>query len=247
MGHHFPPSSGFLLPSHSMATSPMAPNHSTATSHESCEGTQWRLCNWRGWFPCLGCQNATHQEIKRGVGPMPYVAAIQLKGATTNQRSAAAMGRICSWWGTGKLGWGGTLYNRFGHWIDWIKIKIKIREVGGPLAYDGCHLMERHNNQPKVGGSNGLGVGVAMSWAIRLGWVVILSFGPSKWATKNNKNKTRPIRCLPDNILHATTNQNHLSRTKEMMEKRFDWGGAQRKRDTIILGTIDLSGGKKLK
>jgi hypothetical protein len=71
MGRRCPPSSGFLLPSHSMATSAMAPNHSATTPRESCEGARWRFCDCRSWFPCLGHRNATHQEIERGVGPMP--------------------------------------------------------------------------------------------------------------------------------------------------------------------------------
>ncbi len=45
--------------------------------------------------------------------------------------------------------------NVWGGWlpIDWggILIDKKKREMGGPLALDGCHLMEGHNNQPKVG------------------------------------------------------------------------------------------------
>jgi hypothetical protein len=34
----------------------------------------------------------------------------------------------------------------------------KNREMGGPLALDGCHLMWGHNNQPKVvvGGEGGV-------------------------------------------------------------------------------------------
>lgn len=43
---------------------------------------------------CFGCQNATLREIERGVGPMPLVAANQVKHATTNQRSATALGGL---------------------------------------------------------------------------------------------------------------------------------------------------------
>jgi hypothetical protein len=116
------------------------------------------------------------------------------------------------------------------------------------LALDGCHLIERHNNQPKVGRNDGLEVGVTASWAIRSGWDVVLSFGPFKGGTKNNENKTHPgLRWPPHSSLHATTNQKHASATKEMKQKRFDQGGAQQKRDAIILGTNELTGGKKLK
>jgi hypothetical protein len=59
-------------------------------------------------------------------------------------------------------------------------MKNKIREMGGPLSLDDYYLMERHNNQPKAGGSNGLEVGMTASWAMRVGWDVILLFGPSK-------------------------------------------------------------------
>jgi hypothetical protein len=30
--------------------------------------------------------------------------------------------------------------------------------MGGPFALDDCRLMERHNNQPKVGINNGRGI-----------------------------------------------------------------------------------------
>jgi hypothetical protein len=55
--------------------------------------------------------------------------------------------------------------------------KNKIRDLGGPLTLDGCHLMERLNDQPKDGSSNGLEVGAMPSWAISLGEDVILLFG----------------------------------------------------------------------
>ncbi len=47
----------------------------------------------------------------------------------------------------GRNVWGGQLP------IIWGRILIdkKIREMGGPLALDGRHLMGGHNNQPKVG------------------------------------------------------------------------------------------------
>ena len=33
------------------------------------------------------------------------------------------------------------------------------REMGRPLALDGCHLMGGHNNQPKVGVDSGRDIG----------------------------------------------------------------------------------------
>ena len=53
------------------------------------------------------------------------------------------------------------------------------REMGGPLALDGRHSMEGHNNQPKVVGSNMIQLGLIARWMIRLGWGVIPSFRPS--------------------------------------------------------------------
>jgi hypothetical protein len=83
------------------------------------------------------------------------------------------------------------------------------------------------------------------SWAMRVGWVLILSFGPSKWRQKNNKNKKlRSHRRPPNNILHATTNQKHVDAMKEMKEKSLDQGGVRWKYGTIILGMIKLGGGK---
>ena len=55
----------------------------------------------------------------------------------------------------------------------------KNREMGRPFALDGYHLMEGHNNQPKVGGSDGLQGGATAGWAIRVVRGVIPSFGPS--------------------------------------------------------------------
>jgi hypothetical protein len=49
--------------------------------------------------------------------------------------------------------------------------------------------MEIHSNQPKGGGSDGLEVGAMVSSAMRVGWDVIISFGPSKRATKNIEKK----------------------------------------------------------
>jgi hypothetical protein len=59
-------------------------------------------------------------------------------------------------------------------------LKNKIREMGEPLTLDGCDEMERHSNKPKVGGSNGLEVNATVSWAMKVGWDLILLFGPLK-------------------------------------------------------------------
>jgi hypothetical protein len=50
------------------------------------------------------------------------------------------------WGGRLPIVWGGILINK------------KNRKMGGPLALDGCRLMEGHNNQPKVGIDGGRGI-----------------------------------------------------------------------------------------
>jgi hypothetical protein len=42
--------------------------------------------------------------------------------------------------------------------LGWDFNRRKKREMGGPFALDGRHLMEGHNNQPKVGINNGRGI-----------------------------------------------------------------------------------------
>jgi hypothetical protein len=54
----------------------------------------------------------------------------------------------------GRNVWGGRLPVIWGG----ILIDKKNREMGGPFALDGCHLMEGHNNQPKVGINYGRGI-----------------------------------------------------------------------------------------
>ncbi len=58
--------------------------------------------------------------------------------------------------------------------------ETKNYEKNTPQPWHSCHSMEIHINQPKVGGSDGLEVGAIVSLAMRVGWDVILSFGPSK-------------------------------------------------------------------
>ncbi len=50
------------------------------------------------------------------------------------------------WGGRLPIVWGGILINE------------KNREMGGPLALDGCRMMRGHNNQPKVGINSGRGI-----------------------------------------------------------------------------------------
>jgi hypothetical protein len=50
------------------------------------------------------------------------------------------------------------------------------------------------------------------SWAIRVGWDVILSFGPSKILTKNNEKTTRrgPRRPQHDNFTRSNKTKIHM-------------------------------------
>ncbi len=50
------------------------------------------------------------------------------------------------WAGRLPVIWGGILIGK------------KNREMGGPFTLDGCRLMEGHNNQPKVGINDGMGI-----------------------------------------------------------------------------------------
>ncbi len=87
---HHPP---VALPSLSNLRAAVPSNLSTVTPHESIASAWWRVHNRCGWFLCLGRQNATHQEKKRGVGPRAYVAAVQSLDTTTNQQTVLAVGR----------------------------------------------------------------------------------------------------------------------------------------------------------
>ncbi len=59
--------------------------------------------------------------------------------------------------------------------------------MGGPLALDNRHLMERHDNQPKVGGSNELEVEAMASWGIWVVWDIILLFELENWVMEKSK------------------------------------------------------------
>jgi hypothetical protein len=54
--------------------------------------------------------------------------------------------------------------------------QFKNRATGRALPLGGRHLMGRHNNQPKVGGSEGGDMGKTSHWAIMKGWDVIPPF-----------------------------------------------------------------------
>jgi hypothetical protein len=52
---------------------------------------------------------------------------------------------------------------------------------------------------------------------------------------------------LTINNSNATTNQNHAGVMEERKARRFDRGGVWGKRDSIVLGAIELGGDNKLK
>ncbi len=48
-------------------------------------------------------------------------------------------------------------------------------------------------------------------------------------------------------VSNVTTNQKHAGVTEEWKARRFDWGGAWGKHDSIIFGAIELGGDTKPK
>jgi hypothetical protein len=100
-----------------------------------------------------------------------------------------------------------------------ILIDEKNREMGGPLALDGCHLMGGHNNQPKVGINSGRGI--EEEWRPgRTVWGGVVSLlGVANQGRKKTTTKKRPgLRRLPTNENHTTTNQKHSGTMKEVKE-----------------------------
>jgi hypothetical protein len=47
--------------------------------------------------------------------------------------------------------------------------------------------------------------------------------------------------------LHATTNQKHADATEKGWDRMHDWVVTLGERNSIVLGVIELEGGKKLK
>ncbi len=115
--------------------------------------------------------------------------------------------------------WGGLLPVIWGG----ILIDEKSREMGQPFALDGCHLMEGHNNQPKVGIDNGRGIEAERRPGRNMWGGVVSSLGA---ANQRRKQRTTKICCglrrPPTNEYHTTTNQKHASATKEVKEGSCD-------------------------
>ncbi len=62
--------------------------------------------------------------------------------------------------------------------------------MGGPFALDGCHLMEGHNNQPKVDINDGRGIEEERRPGRNMGGVVSLHLERRIDKEKNNNENT---------------------------------------------------------
>ncbi len=65
-------------------------------------------------------------------------------------------------------------------------------------------------------------------------------FGVANWEAKKICSSLKRLLIY---ISDATTNQKHAGVTEERKVRRFDWGGAWGKHDSIVLGAIELGGG----
>ncbi len=122
--------------------------------------------------------------------------------------------------------WGGQLPIVWGG----IFIDEKNSEMGGPLALDGRHLMEGHNNQPKVGINGGRGIEEERRPGRNVWEGVVSSLGAANPRRKKSTTKIRRgLRRPPMNENHTTTNQKHAGVTKEVKEgscyRRGERGG----------------------
>jgi hypothetical protein len=101
----------------------------------------------------------------------------------------------------------------------------KNRERGGALALDGRRSIKLNNNQPKLGGTG--------RWGVR---------SEARWASTKifNIKYTMALNGHRSTILNATTNQKLAAATEGCMEGRFDKREAQGKRNSIVLGALDV-------
>ncbi len=118
--------------------------------------------------------------------------------------------------------WGGRLPVIWGG----ILIDKKNSEMGGPFALDGRHLMEGHNNQPKVGIDNGRGIEEERRPGRNVWGGVVSLLGVANQRRKKTTSKIcRGLRQPPTNENHTTTNQKHAGATKEVKEGSCDRQG----------------------
>jgi hypothetical protein len=86
--------------------------------------------------------------------------------------------------------------------------------------------------------------GGCTTWAERVGRTLYHCLGRQTEYEKIKKIKKNGLNWLLIDISNTTTNQIHVGVTEERKARRFDWGGARGKRDSIILGAIELGGDK---
>ncbi len=104
--------------------------------------------------------------------------------------------------------------------------KEKNREMGEPLALDGCCLMGGHNNQPKVGIDGGRGIEEERRPGRNVRGGVVSSLGAvNQWRKIMTTKIRRGLRQPPTNENHTTTNQKHANATKEVKEGSCDRRG----------------------
>ncbi len=138
------PSSSFAL-SLSMGRAAAPPNHGTSTPRHHTQAESHRACARCCWFACLEGQNERWEASKnreRGVclglrwPPFIYISNNQLADGVDVRGRVGEEARL------GRNVWGGGLP------VVWVVklIDKKNRQMGGPLALDGGHLMWGHNN-----------------------------------------------------------------------------------------------------
>ncbi len=113
-------------------------------------------------------------------------------------------------------------WNVWGGWLPvfWggILIDKKFREMGGPFALDGRHLVEGHNNQSKVDINNGRGVEEERRPGQNMGGGVSLLGAANRRRKKTTMKIRRGLRRPPTNENHTTTNLKYAGMTKEVKE-----------------------------
>jgi hypothetical protein len=101
--------------------------------------------------------------------------------------------------------------------LGWDINRQKNREMGGSFALDDPHLMEGHNNQPKVSIDNGRGIEAERQLGRNVWGGVVSSLGVANRRRKKTTTKIRRgLRRPPTNENHTTTNLKHAGATKEV-------------------------------
>ncbi len=99
--------------------------------------------------------------------------------------------------------------------------------------------MGGHNNQPKVGLSNGIKLGGTSRRTITMGEDAVALFWPSNLGAKNKiKQNLLWLKAAANQRLNTTTNQIHAGVVGEVYERTCNWWGVQGERYFIVLGAI---------